>query len=229
MSQRFPTLALYYSYKDKETPAKGHQFQDVETVAATCSAGGYTLQRCSVCGATQKINSTPATGAHNYVVTGTVTGDCTHPGYTQQKCSVCGKEGPHINETPAPGHKMVDVSTSPATCTEAGHTQQQCSVCGYTANAASTPALGHDWVVKNAVIPVESETHTLCGTCGFDFTAAGYSREQVSAHSEAHALAGEGGRTYETPVTTKVRDLVYRECSRCGITEDISVSEPRPA
>lgn len=209
-----------YSYKDKETPAKGHQFQDVETVAATCSAGGYTLQRCSVCGATQKINSTPATGAHNYVVTGTVTGDCTHPGYTQQKCSICGKEGPHINETPAPGHKMVDVSTSPATCTEAGHTQQQCSVCGYTANAVSTPALGHDWEEKQGRSVIREEMHTICAGCGLDLDAAGMSSSAAADHMYEHMDRGEPCNQYETMVPVEWEDYTYYQCRRCGAFAD---------
>lgn len=187
---------------------------------ATCSTGGYTLQRCSVCGATQKINPTPATGAHNYVVTGTVAGDCTHPGYTQQKCSVCGKEGPHINETPAPGHKMVDVSTSPATCTEAGHTQQQCSVCGYTANAASTPALGHDWEEKQGRSVIREEVHTICGGCGLDFTAAGMGSSDRTQHSYEHAINGEACNEYQTTVPVEWEDYTYYQCRRCGAFAD---------
>ena len=48
-----------------------------------------------------------------------------------------------------------------------------------------------------------TDVHTLCGACGFDFDANGYSNAEMSSHMEAHALAGESSRTYTAPVIVR--------------------------
>ena len=44
----------------------------------------------------------------------------------------------------------------------------------------------------------KSEDHVLCNECGFDFTAAGYTYAQLSAHEDQHLDAGEGGGYHNT-------------------------------
>ena len=75
------------SYKDSYTDALGHSFVD-QTVAATCTSGGYTLRTCSRCGATETANTTPALG-HDYRDT-VVPPTTNSEGYTEHKCSRCG-------------------------------------------------------------------------------------------------------------------------------------------
>ena len=47
-------------------PNHTHVWETTNTVAPTCTTGGYEEQKCHGCGQTQRINETPATG-HNFV------------------------------------------------------------------------------------------------------------------------------------------------------------------
>ena len=65
----------------------GHDY-DSETVAPTCTAGGYTMYTCQKCGHSYKDNKTPATG-HSYE-TSVVYPTFDKGGYTKHTCSGCG-------------------------------------------------------------------------------------------------------------------------------------------
>ena len=54
-----------------------HNYIGSFVTAPTCGADGYTTQICSNCSATQQINPTAATGAHNYD--------------SEEICTVCGR------------------------------------------------------------------------------------------------------------------------------------------
>ena len=75
------------SYKDSYTDALGHSIRE-ETVAATCTTGGYTSHTCTRCGASERENETPALG-HDYRDT-VVAPTTTSQGYTEHTCSRCG-------------------------------------------------------------------------------------------------------------------------------------------
>ncbi len=60
------------------------------------------------------------------------------------------------------------------------------------------PITTQKWVVdKEAydeeVVEYINKSHTFCSACGLDFTAAGYTNEQLVKHVEAHMLAGDEG------------------------------------
>ena len=65
----------------------GHDY-DSETVAPTCTTGGYTMYTCQKCGHSYKDNKTPATG-HSYE-TSVVYPTFDKGGYTKHTCSGCG-------------------------------------------------------------------------------------------------------------------------------------------
>ncbi|MGN1126574.1 MAG: GLUG motif-containing protein, partial [Ruminococcus sp.] len=77
-------LALTYE-------ACNHQWVKTdETIAPTCTEGGYDIEKCSLCQATRNVaNGTSAKG-HEWVSGDTVAPTCTRDGYTPQTCSVCG-------------------------------------------------------------------------------------------------------------------------------------------
>ena len=112
---------------------------------------------------------------------------------------------PAPTETPTHTHNYSVTVVAP-TCTTAGNS--------YRDN--ETSALGHDWVEHSGQICIRSEQHTFCGECGMDLTAAGLIGAAASEHSEAHVLAGGGGRTYSKTVPVEWEDYTEYTCSRCG-------------
>ena len=106
-------------------------------------------------------------------------------------------------------------------------------------------ATGHKWapltqqvyVVDAAawdeeVVTYQQAVHMICSVCGFDFTAAGYSEDDLWDHIGVHMLALEGGgwhdEVVQIPVTTYVHHdevghvenvVVGQVCTVCGATQ----------
>ena len=158
-------------YVDDETDALGHTAGEAVTeneVAATCTEDGSydTVTYCTVCGEelSRETVTVAATG-HSYeaVVTEPT---CTDGGYTTYTCSVCGDT--YVgDETDALGHDYV-VTETDATCTEPGTTTFTCSR-GDDEYVVTGEALGHDWVLVEAIIEVTCEEDGLalyeCSRC----------------------------------------------------------------
>lgn len=158
----------------KTIPAPGHKYVDT-VVDPTCTVQGYTLHKCSVCGDELKDTYTKALG-HEYgewVIDKAATEDAA--GSKHRDC-VRGddrqtEEIPKLthSHTPAAAVKENEV---PATCETDGSYDEvvRCSKCGEVISTThkTTPALGHDWKVKEVVAPTyESEGYTLeeCANC----------------------------------------------------------------
>lgn len=158
----------------KTIPAPGHKYVDT-VVDPTCTEKGYTLHKCSVCGDELKdtykdslghkygewITDTPATED----AVGSKHRDCVRGDDRQTE------EIPKLTHvhTPAAAVKENEV---PATCETDGSYDEvvRCSKCGEVISTThkTTPALGHDWKVKEVVAPTyESEGYTLeeCANC----------------------------------------------------------------
>ena len=104
-----------------------HNYEVVETVAATCASEGYTLSKCSICNG-EVTTAIPVSG-HTYVET-VVAPTCTAEGYTLNKCSVCGDEQKSDNVA-ALGHTEEVIAAVPGTCLANGTSEgKKCSVCG---------------------------------------------------------------------------------------------------
>lgn len=148
-------------------PATGHKFVDT-VVAPTCTAQGYTLHKCSVCGEETKDTYKDALG-HEYGewvidkpatedAAGSKHRDCVRGDDTQTA------EIPQLTHvhTPAAAVKENEV---PATCEAEGSYDEvvRCSKCGevITTTHKTTPALGHKWKATKVVAPTyESQGYT---------------------------------------------------------------------
>lgn len=151
----------------KILPATGHKFVDT-VVAPTCTAQGYTLHKCSVCGEETKDTYKDALG-HEYgdwvidvEATETTEGskhrDCVRGDDTQTAVI------PKLTHVHTPA-AAVQENVVPATCEAAGSYDEvvRCSKCGevITTTHKTTPALGHKWKATKVVTPTyESQGYT---------------------------------------------------------------------
>ena len=154
-----------------ETIAKLSHSYTTTVVAPTCTANGYTLHKCSVCGTSYKDNTTKATG-HSYgnsVVTKQPT--CTSEGTAIKTCTKCNAT---VTETiPKTSHKYADTVVAP-TCTTNGYTLHKCSVCGTSYKDSTTKATGHSYgnsvVTKQPTCTSEGTKTKTCTKCNATVT-----------------------------------------------------------
>ena len=121
-----------------ETPPKGHDYSAWETIsAATCTADGVRVSRCTRCG-DEKQQTVKAQG-HIYRATVTVP-TCTEPGLKTFTCRSCGESYSETAAQPR-GHRWDKgtVSIEP-TYGSAGERLYLCTVCG-AVKTESIPAL----------------------------------------------------------------------------------------
>lgn len=162
------------STKHVTVPALNHKYVD-KVVAPTCTEKGYTLHTCERGDSEYKDTYKDALG-HEYGewvidkaatedAAGSKHRDCVRGDDTQTEVI---PQLTHVH-TPAAAVKENEV---PATCETAGSYDEvvRCSKCGevITTTHKTTPALGHDWKVKEVVAPTyESEGYTLeeCANC----------------------------------------------------------------
>lgn len=148
-------------------PATGHKFVDT-VVAPTCTAQGYTLHKCSVCGEETKDTYKDALG-HEYGewvidkpatedTEGSKHRDCIRGDDTQTEVI------PQLTHVHTPG-AAVKENEVPATCEAEGSYDEvvRCSKCGEVISTThkTTPALGHKWKATKVVAPTyESQGYT---------------------------------------------------------------------
>ncbi len=146
-----------------------HSFGAGKLVSPTCTEGGYTLRKCSLCNYEEKIDVKEALG-HDYKKVGTVSATCDQDGYEEyqcQRCDVLKRE----NIVKATGHAWVAGEVHASTCEEDGYTEYTCSNegCGETKEDDKLPALGHDftdWVIKTEPAPSNPGKESReCKTC----------------------------------------------------------------
>ncbi len=116
----------------------------VRDVAATCTAAGAYVTRCSRCGVSPITNITRPKLGHLEVVVNDTKATCTTAGAYVTRCSRCGAS-PVTNTTrPKLGHLEVVVADTAATCTANGAYVTRCSRCGASPVTNTTrPKLGH--------------------------------------------------------------------------------------
>ena len=126
----------------QETYRDAHMPGIAEPVAPTCTADGYTIYRCTYCGAVcSRGNPIPALG-HAYNIDMPT---CTEP----QMCTRCG-----LTIKPALGH-----DTHP--CAD-----ETCGKCGEMVAATEYHAWGEWQLVRQATATQEGEKTRTCGVCG---------------------------------------------------------------
>ena len=138
------------TYRDNETPAKGHSFGEwTTTVSPTCTEDGSRYRECADCGLKETEGIDPT--GHNFSTEFTIDKEptCTEDGSRSYHCL---NEGCNVvtgSETvPALGHdyKVVEGSAVAATCVAAGkQADKKCSRCEDTITGEVIPALGHDY------------------------------------------------------------------------------------
>ena len=191
--------------------ASGHTYVS-KVVAPTCTAGGYTIYTCSICGESYTGNNTAALG-HSYQAT-TTTGSCTSGGYTVYTCTRCGDS--YIgNQTSATGHSF-SVSVTEPTCTSGGFTTYTCTKCGDSYRDNETAPLGHNYVMEtvSATCTEKGGTLYICTRCGAKYIG-----------NETEAL----GHTYVTETvaaTCEEGGYTLHTCSRCGNSYKDNVTQP---
>ena len=115
--------------KETLTPKGEHQYKTYK-VAATCTAPGYTVRECDICGDRQITDITAVKG-HSFVVN-VVAPTCTTGGHTQHICKDCG-ESYFDSYTQATGHDWDDGTViKDPTCSNAGVIEYRCKVCDAT-------------------------------------------------------------------------------------------------
>ena len=115
--------------KETLTPKGEHQYKTYK-VAATCTAPGYTVRECDICGDRQITDITAVKG-HSFVVN-VVAPTCTTGGHTQHICKDCG-ESYFDSYTQATGHNWDDGTViKDPTCSNAGVIEYRCKVCDAT-------------------------------------------------------------------------------------------------
>ena len=170
-------------------------------IEPTCTTGGYTTYRCTICGDTYQGNETAATG-HNYrsVITKPT---CTAQGYTTYTCTICGTnyQGTYTNAT---GHSYSSVVTKP-TCTAQGYTTYTCSTCGISYKDNITDATGHSYktTTVNATCTTAGSVTKICSGCG---------DQQVTSIS----ATGHSYKAVVTAATCTAGGYTTYTCSGCG-------------
>ena len=181
-----------------------HKYKNT-TVKPTCTEGGYTHHKCSVCGDEYIDGKTNKLG-HQYEET-VVKPTCTKEGYTEHKCSVCGDtyKDSKIDKL---GHQYKKYTVVEATCTEDGCIEYKCSACGDTYREVKS-ALGHQYKNKTIEPTCTQEGYTehkciICGDTYEDFKIGkkNHQYEEVK---------------YVEPTCTKDGYTEYK-CSVCGDT-----------
>ena len=118
-----------------------HSYED-RVAAPTCTARGYTVHTCSLCGHVVTDTYTKALG-HDYACTIVKEPTCEMEGDAEFVCKRCGAK---TNESvPAAGHHAVVDPAVEATCRDTGLTQgMHCDVCGAVLEEQETiPARDH--------------------------------------------------------------------------------------
>ena len=190
-----------------DIPARGHHFDEVDIVAATCNQTGFAVKKCSEPGC--NAYELQANGEYGYETakkTKHVASDklanvkeatCTEEGYTGDVvCKFCGEVMKPGEKTKMVDHTPVAVEAKAPTCTEPGISKGTvCKVCEKVLSGQETvPALGHDPKLVNA----------KDATC----TEAGYSGDKVCTRCNVTLEKGKD-------IKALGHNFVKGVCSRC--------------
>lgn len=229
----FEICARCGEVKSTDTPRGEHSYQTY-SVAATCTAPGYTVRECTVCGDRQITDVTSAL-PHDFKAAVTPA-SCEAGGSTLHLCAGCGSSFV-TDYTDALGHSWDKGTTvTDATCGGEGVTEYYCTRCGYhrlegdaakghapgdpaTCTAPQTctkcgavlkNALGHDYKGE-----VTAPTCERMGYTTFTCSRCGDSYKGEYADATGHKL---GDWIIDKEPTTDSEGSRHRECESCGKT-----------
>ena len=199
----------------EETPALGHNWQEISRTTGNCQAPTEITYQCTRCPEI-KVETVDADSEHNYVET-VIQPTCTSYGYTQSVCSVCGEEIASDFKSPL-GHKLKLTKTT-ENCTAHGSYVYSCSRCAYTETVAiGADALETETVVSASTCTVAGSEKQVCTLCG-----ATVSTKILPATGHQFDTAF----TVDVPATCTVDGSQSRHCQKCNVqvaTETIPAS-----
>lgn len=182
-------------------------------IAPTCTADGYTINKCTDCELEYYSNNVTKLG-HNYSFSKTVTPTCTAQGYDLYTCTRCNNTEKR-NTVSAKGHDYQYQKTVAPTCSSQGYDTYKCTRCTSTENRNKISAKGHSY----------SFTKTVAPTC----TAQGYDLYTCSTCSatEKRNTVSSTGHNYEVisnTATCTEKGIKTSKCTVCGNTTTAEVS-----
>ena len=198
-------------YVDTYPTMNDEHHYDTTVVNPTCTADGYTVNKCKDCDLKYYTNNVPKLG-HNLQYTKTVAPTCTANGYELYSCSRCNYTEKR-NQVAALGHDYVLEQTVEPTCTEGGYELYKCSVCGATEKRNAKDATGHNYtVISNTATCTEGGIKTSkCVNCGDikaeDSSAFGH---KFNISYDSPSCIVDGGYTYTCSVCGFVKRDVYK-------------------
>ena len=180
---------------------EGHAYVPKVTLP-TCTAGGYTVYTCSVCGNSYTGDKTQALG-HSYTAS-TTSGSCTSGGYTTYTCMRCGDS--YTGNPTAPAGHSFSASVTDPTCTSTGYTTYTCTKCGYNYKGNETEPLGHSYTVITEESTCTEGGYTIykCTRCGVSYSD---SPTQATGHSYVASIV---------EATCTERGYTIYTCTKCG-------------
>lgn len=180
---------------------EGHAYVPKVTLP-TCTAGGYTVYTCSVCGNSYTGDKTQALG-HSYTAS-TTSGSCTSGGYTTYTCTRCGDS--YTGNPTAPAGHSFSASVTDPTCTSTGYTTYTCTKCGYNYKGNETEPLGHSYTVITEESTCTEGGYTIykCTRCGVSYSD---SPTQATGHSYVASIV---------EATCTERGYTIYTCTKCG-------------
>ena len=142
-----------------------------DTIEATCTGYGATVDRCNKCnGIVKELSRTDPTGHHWTFNRWIQHGDCNTLDIYEQKCTYCGKTREHDDGY---HHLWFDLENAvDPSCYTPGHkTDLKCGVCGEYYFGETIKAIGHhnwgEWVVtKEPTNKTKGEQYRECKRCG---------------------------------------------------------------
>jgi hypothetical protein len=155
--------------KTEEVPALGHDKEDVEAKAATCTEKGWkAYEKCKREGCDYTTYEEIAATGHTEGTPVTTAATCTAAGSTVVKCTVCDAV---ISTTPIEKLEHTSdagVVTTEPTCTEEGEKTFSCTVCNTVLSTEKVDANGHsygDLKTTAATCEKDGEEYKVCSVC----------------------------------------------------------------
>ncbi len=196
----------------QKTNKTAHSFGETTVVAPTCTAKGYSIHTCSMCGLIEMFAETEANG-HN-TTTNTVQPTCVSAGYEETKCGTCGHTT--IKWLKATGsHSYGELENIVnASCVVPSVKKQTCTVCG-NVNVVVGELGDHTWATEatidyDSTCATEGQKSIHCAVCG---QIKEGSKETIE--KKPHTM-GEAETVLEATCTGK--GITKTVCGNCGYT-----------
>ncbi len=162
-------------FKDNYVDALGHDCQDHEAQAPTCTEIGWeAYQTCNREGCEYTTYAELASLGHDMQAVEEKAPTCLENGYSaHQACSRCDYTEGYIGIA-AIGHNMEKLPDLKPTCTEAGYTaHDKCSVCGFETEHNVFEPIGHNMISVEAQAPTCTENgwpaYQYCDRCDLSY------------------------------------------------------------